>query len=189
MSPGGDVRAVRRIAEAFALRWEPIHNPSVAKALHPGETYFYTTRGMCDCGTDLGSALRRNATLHAPDPEQEAKKLRKKGWGAAKIARRNKDRQADFERKKAEAEARGDVPPHHAQIWCDFIQAVFDARAAGSIGILLHFYSGGIDSERIPVGGRRTLQVSALTSQYLLELTEDVLHEFQGSRRPAASSR
>jgi hypothetical protein len=189
MSAGGDERAVRKIAEAFALRWEQIHNPSVTKALLPGETYFYTTRGMCDCGTDLGSALRRNATLHAPDHEREAKKLRKKGWGAAKIERRIKDRQADFERKKAEAEARGDVPPHHAQIWCDFIHAVFDAGAARSIGILLHFYSGGIDSERIKVGGRRTMPSNSLTAQYLLELDEDVLHEFQGSRRPAARSR
>ena len=189
MSAGGDANAVRKIAKAFALRWEQVHNPSVAKALLPGETYFYTTHGMCDCGTDLGSALRRNATLHPPDPERETKKLQKKGWGAAKIARHRQERQADFNRKQAEAEARKEQPPHHAQVWCDFIHAVLDAGAARSIGILLHFYRGGIDSERIKIGGRRTLPANVLTAQDLLQLEEDVLHEFEGNRPPAARSR
>src|SRR5262245_18406260 len=157
MSAGGDVSAVRRIAVAFALRWDQMHNPSVAKALVLGETYYYTTRGMCACGTDLGSA-RRLAMPRPRDHEREAKKLRKKGWGAAKIELRIKDRQADFERKKVEAEARGDVPPHQAQRRCDFTYAVLDAGSARSIGILLHFYSGGIDSERITLGGRRSLK-------------------------------
>jgi len=187
MSAGGEANAVRKIADTFALRWEQIHNPSVAKALLPGETYFYTTRGMCDCGTDLGSA-RRIATPRPPDHEREAKKLRKKGWGAAKIERRHKDRQADFERRQAEAEARKDQPPHHAQIWCDFIHAVLDAGAARSIGILLHFYRGGIDSERIPIAGRRSLKAGELTAQVLLQLEEDVLYEFNGTRRSAARS-
>jgi len=189
MSAGGDVCAVRQIARAFALRWEQIHNPSVAKALLPGETYYYTTRGMCDCGTDLGSARRIDATLRPPDHEREAKKLRKKGWGPAKIERRIKDRQADFERKKAEAEARGDVPPHHAQIWCDFIHAALDAGSARSIGILLHFYNGGIDSERISIAGRRSLKTNELTAQFLLELEEDTLYEFLGSPRTVVRSR
>jgi hypothetical protein len=188
MSAGGDAKAVHKIADAFALRWEGIHNPSVAKALLPGETYYYTTRGICDCGTDLGSA-RRIATPRPPDHEREAKKLRKKGWGAAKIERRIKDRQADFERKTAEAKARGDVPPHHAQIWCDFIHAVLDAGAAHSIGILLHFYRGAIDSERIPIAGRRSLKAGELSARFLLEIEEDVLYEFTAVCRPAPHSR
>jgi len=189
MSAGGDANAVRQIADSFALRWEPFHNPSVAKALLPGETYYYTTRGMCDCGTDLGSAHRRDAALRPPDHEREAKKLRKKGWGAAKIERRSKDRQADFERRQEEAEARRNQPPHHAQTWCDFIHAVLDAGAARSIGILLHFYSGGVDSERIPIGGRRIVPAAGLTARDLLELEEDVLYEFNGAKRPATKSR
>jgi hypothetical protein len=188
MSAGGDASAVRTIAKAFLLRWEQIHNPSVAKALLPGETYYYTTHGICDCGTDLGSA-HRNAALRPPDHEREAEKLRKKGWGAAKIERRFKDRQADFKRRQAEAEARRDRPPHHAQTWCDFVHAVLDAGAARSIGILLHFYSGGVDSERIPIGGRRIVPAARLTARDLLELEEDVLYEFNGTNRPATKSR
>jgi hypothetical protein len=188
MSAGGDANTVGKIAKGFLLRWEQIHNPSVAKALLPGETYFFTTRGMCDCGTDLGSAHRIDATLRRPDHDREAKKLRKKGWGAAKIERRTKDRQADFERRQAEADARKDQPPYHAQLWCDFIHAVLDAGAARSIGILLHFYSGRIDSERIPIAGRRSLNAVELTAGFLLELEEDVLYEFNGTRRSAARS-
>jgi hypothetical protein len=187
MSADGDANTVRKIAKGFLLRWEQIHNPSVAKALLAGETYFFTTRGMCDCGTDLGSAHRVHAALRPPDHEREAKKLRKKGWGAAKIERRIKDRQANFERRQAEAEARKDQPPHHAQIWCDFIRAVLDA--ARSIGILLHFCRGGIDSERIPIAGRRSLKASELSARFLVEIEENVLYEFTAGRRPAANSR
>ena len=65
MSADGDEVAVRRIAKGFVLRWDPLENPSVATVLAAGERYFFTTRGMCDCGTDLGSARRIGAGLVA----------------------------------------------------------------------------------------------------------------------------
>src|SRR5262249_55763506 len=110
MSAGGDEATVRRIAKGFLLRWEQIENSSVRRVLVPGEKYFFTTRGMCDCGTDLGSALRTVVGLRPPDHEREAKKLRKKGWGAAKIERHLKDRQSDYDRRAAKAEERNDQP-------------------------------------------------------------------------------
>src|SRR5262245_17492241 len=181
MSAVGDEAAVRRIAKGYLLRWEPIENPSVRRILESGEKYFFTTHGMCDCGTDLGSALRIDNSLRPPDHEREAKMLRKKGWGTAKIERRRNDRQADFERRVAEAEARKNRPPHNAQIWCDFVRAVIAARAARSIGLLLHFYHTRIDGERIPIAGRRVVLESELTPECLLEMEEDVLYEIVGA--------
>lgn len=137
---------------------------------------------MCDCSTDLGEALRIDSTLRPPDRARETKKLQKKGWGAAKIERCLTERQIEFERRRAEAEKRKERP-HDAQRWCDFIHAALEAGAARSIGILLHFYSGGLDSERIRIGGRRILPASELTARSLSELEEDVLYEFNSSRR------
>ena len=69
MAPNGDESAVRRLAKASLLKWEPLDNPGVVKQLHPGERYFLTTRGMCDCGTEIGVSLRSEARLSGPHPE------------------------------------------------------------------------------------------------------------------------
>src|SRR5579872_3891630 len=183
MSAGGDVDAVRKIAKGFALRWEEFRNPSVAKILNRGEKCFFTTRGICDCGTDLGSAHRPPFVGSPPDIQGEAQKLRKKRWGAAKIERHLKQRQADFERNVAEAkESKDRLLPHNAEIWCNFICAVLNSGAARAIGILLHFYAGRIETEQIPLGDRRTICVRDLTVEHLLELEEDVLYEFTQAR-------
>ena len=82
MAPNGDESAVRRLAKASLLKWESLDKPGVVKQLQPGERYFLTTRGMCDCGTEIGVSLRSDGRLPDRDPDlsREIKKLKKKGW-------------------------------------------------------------------------------------------------------------
>lgn len=89
MAPNGDESAVRRLAKASLLKWEPLDNPGVIKQLRHGERYFLTTRGMCDCGTEIGVSVRTAGTLPPRDADisREVKKLKKKGWTDAKVDR------------------------------------------------------------------------------------------------------
>src|SRR5688572_15732863 len=73
--------AAAALFAAHRLGFVVLQNPNVAAQLSDGERHILTTRGHCDCGTVLGS--HREAANH----ERELEKLRKKGWGEAKIER------------------------------------------------------------------------------------------------------
>ena len=102
MSPSKNADAVRTLAKTHQLRWEPIKNPFVQKLLKPGEGQYYTTWGMCDCGSELGSLAGGDSLT--PVQQQTAKertirKLHKKGWSQAKIDRRMAQEAAIAERR------------------------------------------------------------------------------------------
>jgi hypothetical protein len=75
----------KTVAESHHLQFEALCNPFVQKQLRQGEGYFRLGRGMCDCGTPLGSRDPR-ASAWRPSAKELAR-LHKKGWGEAKIAR------------------------------------------------------------------------------------------------------
>lgn len=49
------VDEVSRIFEAHQRVLKPLENASIRRQLQPGEVYFKTTPGHCDCETVLGS--------------------------------------------------------------------------------------------------------------------------------------
>lgn len=46
------------------------------------------------------------------------------------------------------------------------------------IGLLLHMYHGGIESERISIVRREIVKLAELTPELLMRIKEDVLYEF-----------
>jgi hypothetical protein len=173
-----DVECVRELARKRGFSWEPIENPSVARLLRPGETYYFTTRGMCDCGTSIGSRSRIHFGSIEPDYERERKKLRKMGWSQAKLDRWLADRKSAHAKRLAALDARGDPGESHARRWLDLLQAALTTRTASSIGLLLHFYKGGVETESIPVSKRAFVPLAELSLDRLLDVREDVIYEF-----------
>lgn len=178
MSADGDENATRRIAKGSLLRWDRIVNLAVSTALQTGESYYFTTRGMCDCGTAIGIANRNDIRLAEPDFVREAKKLRKKGWGEHKIERWLAERKTDYDRKRDEAIATNRDSPFGVQNWVDFIRQTIESGAASSIGLLLHWYSRGLEDERISIKRRDSFHISELTNERLLQVEEDVIYLF-----------
>ncbi len=178
MAPNGDESTVRRLAKASLLKWEPLDNPGVSKQLRRGERYFLTTRGMCDCGTEIGVSTRTDGTLPPRDPDlwREIKKLKKKGWTGTKIDRWIEQTKADAARKHQEAEARLSGPHPEVDRWIQFVSAVLTGNHADWIGILLHWYGGNVTTEAIAAGNRRWLSLDDFTEDYLLNAEEDILH-------------
>jgi hypothetical protein len=178
MAPNGDESAVRRLAKASLLKWEPLDNPGVVKQLHPGERYFLTTRGMCDCGTEIGVSLRSDGRLPDRDPDlsREIKRLKKKGWTENKIDRWIEQTKADAARKHAESEARLSGPHPEVDRWIQFVSEVLAGKHADWVGILVHWYGGNVTTEAIVVGNRRWLALHDFTEDYLLNAEENTLH-------------
>jgi hypothetical protein len=180
MAPKGDETSVRHLAKASLLKWDPVDHPGVQKMLCPGERYYMTTRGSCDCGTEIGLARRIDGTLPSRqlDFSRDIRNLKKKGWSAAKIDRWIAQSKADSARKHQEAANR--LSGQHLELgrWIQFIASVLHGGHAQWIGLLLHWYSG-LSTEAMAAGNRLWLSLSELTEDYLLHAEEDVLHTFR----------
>ena len=178
MGPNSDESAVRRLAKASLLKWEPLDKPGVMTQLRSGERYFLTTRGMCDCGTEIGVSVRTARTLPPRDPDlsREIKKIKKKGWTDAKIDRWIEQTKSDVARKHLDSETRLCGPHPEVDRWIQFVSSVLAGNYADWIGILVHWYGGNVATEAIAAGNRRWLTLDDFTEDYLLNAEEDTLH-------------
>ena len=176
LAAGGDAAQVRRIAEDFHLRWEPIENPSIKKLLRPGETYHYTTWDICDCGTTLGSG--RTDLARPRNHDRKVAQLRKQGWSAAKIDRWLADREVVATRKGLAKAERAALPGPDAQRWADLFTTVLTSKAATSIGLLLHWYKRGVENERFDNLKAQSVTKDELSPEFLGRIDEDVLYRF-----------
>src|SRR5262245_28096882 len=181
MSPSTNADAVRVLANKHQLRWEPIKNRFVQKLLKPGEGQYYTTWGMCDCGSELGSLSVGDSLT--PDQQQTAKertirKLHKKGWSRAKIDRRMAQEAEIDQRRKVESDRKKNCPGDEVQRWTAFLNEAALSKKAAFIGLLKHFYNGGIDTEAINVAEQQSIPIYDLSAKLLLSIEDDILYRF-----------
>lgn len=169
LSADGDAHHVRRLAKAVGLKWTPFSEDDAPAWLEPGERRFLTS-SSCACGTKIGSQRTQAA---GGDVLAERKRLQKRGFSEAKILRLEADRarSADHKAQLASIEARSDpaVLSLHG-----LLSSVIEARAASSIGFLLHTFRGRIDSESIPVKGRVMCPIDDFGVELLLTAARDV---------------
>jgi hypothetical protein len=187
LAPGGDADAVREIAGRHLLLWEPIANPSVTRQLGKGYTYYFTTRGMCDCSTEMGEHWRIDQRAQNRNFEKKVGKLQRSGWSAPKIERWLADQKSVAERKRKQQEQHKLVEGPEIRRWIDFFTEVLTKRRAASVGILLHFYNRAIDGENIQFAEHKLMPLAALTLSDLYNLPDDVFLEVSISGRQPPS--
>lgn len=173
LSPNADVAAVEQIAQGYGRRWEELAENGLKPALRSGERYYFTSRG-CDCGTGVGR-LAPDPDYQEPDYRRQVARFRKKGWSDAKIRRW-------LDEKLAQRTTETDVvsrPPGDVIKWRAFVDEVLNSGSADYIGLLLHWYDGLIESERIDLGKRHWNRHSQLSKEYLLRAEADALHIFR----------
>lgn len=163
--------ALDALARGYGRQFQRLHSPSVERQLGSGEAYFLTTLSHCDCDAPLGQARSRRF-----DADAEARKLARKGWSPAKVARA-----LDQKREHRDADAEAEAQRTEAAIatWVGFIEAVLRSGHVGELGLLHHQYSGPLD-EDISVRERRPVKVTAALPEVLRDLDEDVLYLFHG---------
>lgn len=138
-------------------------NHAIVGSLRTGDAAFVLTDGACACG------------LYGPPrvPEDKEEKLRRKyarpkykkrGWSEDKINRAIADglRKPPGELSGLRADLRWQL--------CDL------AAEAGRVSLVVHFYSGGTETEEIPLKGKKVVRCEELQDDnYSVE--EDVLVE------------
>lgn len=143
-----------RIGDIFGRGFQihPTANASVTAALPAGYSARLVTSGMCSC--DLYARPRAAA---APDPATHLRrKYEKRGWSEAKISRALEQAVNNASKtNRATSGFRSDVLTGFEAL----------CRAAGSVALLVHWYSGEVESERLPLGQPRRCTCDELAEQ------------------------
>lgn len=173
LPPGADVENVKQVLARYHRGFETVENRHVSKLLKPREIYISPSPKHCDCGTALGSTRRLTAGEEAPGLTREVNKRKRKGWSEAKIARWQEqlenNRRANAEREENTRETGADLDG-----WVNIIRDFHADVGLGYVGILLHWYRGGL-SERIDVT-RKKLRFDDHIKASLGSIEEDVLY-------------
>lgn len=172
-----DVDAVAARFHAHGRGFAEVSNPHVAAQIAPGDRYLTTTAAHCDCGTSLGALARSEATGPAT-LDRQIEKLRRRGWGAARIGRWQAQTEQDPARRRREEQTAARGEAHDVAQWTDLLRELLDSGLTPRIGLLLHWYRGNLRSERISLNGIQRLAISALTPRQLMRIEEDTLYEF-----------
>jgi hypothetical protein len=145
---GSDEASIAPVVTRHGRRATPFSNPSVESILQPGEAQFLTTAGHCDCATVLVG--RRTAQ----DTDQRAKhveKLTQKGWSPTKIERWLRDHETADVRAHARRDAQS---TDSIALWTSLVRDLFAIRSVRRAGLLLHNYSGDVETETFEITRR-----------------------------------
>lgn len=171
-----DLDKIRTTLDQFEMAFIPIHNDSVSSQLRAGDIYLRATKSYCDCGTMLGSLNRQNEYQTLLN-SKKIKTLRKKKWTDEEIDSwitqklQNKKKKSGghltiFETKEG------------SKKWNLFIQAILNSSSIKYIGILKHWYEGGLENEKITLKEIQKTNFNEVTTEFLLNMEEDILYEF-----------
>jgi hypothetical protein len=187
----GDTRdedAIRRLAESLHLKWVPLDSPWVAHhLLLPSERYYFTTRNSCDCGTSLGRRRWAESLVpvHEARIERELLKHRKRGWTETRIQRWLEQLRVHEDRHREQFTGPRPESGTGSEIdrWIEFVTGVVKGQFADWVGVLLHTYHGGLETEELEVKPSRWMSLPELTPETLLDIEEDVLYRFSRDGR------
>jgi hypothetical protein len=166
------IAAVAKKHRGYHCELTPLVNKSIQPYLKPNEGYFLTS-GDCDCGTSLGIKLRK--TSASEQMRAEAERKRAKGWSQAKITRWLADKERDQQRG---VESVANQQEHDSSEWFQLMSELLDTKQVSHICLLLHWYSGTLVDEPIPIKSRTRINLRERGLAFLLEIEEDVIYEF-----------
>jgi len=178
------MRGLSPLIRKYHLDFSSVPNEHVLAQLKPGETYHRLTRAACDCGTALGSLAFGTEGRGRTDGnlERKMKKLRDKGWSQAKIERwLSQHEKADDRRRKAADEATlrlREGGMFTARRWIEVLAELVSSGYASSVGLLIHWYSGTVEGERIVITKRQPVSLAKVNAEFMMNMEHDVLYEF-----------
>jgi hypothetical protein len=117
----------------------------------------------CDCGTYLGSDFRGDVMKkHIAAIENKGKKKR---WSSNKIQRAIKDIRESQDHKQT-----ADIS--------DWVRTIAEkVKTYGTLGLLLHWANGAL-AKSIPIKGKESISVQAVTADFLRAMKSEVLYVF-----------
>ena len=175
---------IREIGRRHAVGLKPSLNDAVQEQLLKDERQFLTTTGHCDCGTVLGSRRqeRRRAKHRDSGIQRKAAKLRKDGWSESKVQRWLDQHSVIESRDDRVVAVHADRRRPEAAGWQEFVTETLLLGKARRVGLLLHWYRGFTDAERITLARRETIPLERITPDLFLDFEDDVLYSFTGEQ-------
>jgi len=172
-----DLKSIAPVFAAHKVGFELISNSHLTSQLDPKAWYILTSGKQCDCGTALGSLSRGGADKPVTF-ERNLKKFRQQGWSETKIERWLEQKEQHRERLEREDEALARSGDAELDRWVELLNSLLQTKRAAKFSLLLHWYQGRIESERIRIQRREKVRLSEVTSERLMRVEEDVLYEF-----------
>jgi hypothetical protein len=159
--------------EAHRLAYRAFHDDRFQPELSPGEIAFYTTRGHCDCGTELGSGT----SMPSDHVASEEAKRRKKGWSEAKIARWRDEQELQREKR---SRRRNDDGQGEAELirWLGFLQTILVQGISNRIVVFIQTHSLKPPNTPFSVLSRVRVRRAEMTPDFLRHMTAHTLYEF-----------
>ncbi len=173
---GTNVEALRDVIDKHHMAFTPISNPHISPQLHPGELYFITSKGHCDCGTVLGYK-HDTEDLEELLQSKKARKLRKRGWNAEQIDQWARNKLANKPRTHGRTFSPIEIS-HETTKWIDFLHELLQSANLSHVGLLKHWYSGRLDTEQFQIKRTEQIHLKDVNTTVLTHLEEDVLYEF-----------
>ncbi|MFX1521195.1 MAG: hypothetical protein ACFFCD_14880 [Promethearchaeota archaeon] len=175
---GTKIDALMPVFDNYEMAFSPVNNEHVKSQLRHGELYFRPTQGYCDCDTVLGS-LDISQKHEALVDSKKVKKLRKKGWSEEEInnwvtEKMQKERAKKQKKDKYWPEFRN----QQATRWINFLRELLDTELISHLGLLIHWYKSGLDSEQIEIKKTQRINIESNSEEILMNLKKDVLYEF-----------
>jgi hypothetical protein len=168
---------LNKVGNDYAITFNKCDNDFVKAQLKRNEEYSVKRTKYCDCGTQLGLATRTDTPDATRIEKREVDKLKKKGWSEAKINRWLADREKTIEKDKIRYDRIVNGVHLDIENWIEYLKKIFTSTKVQHFGLLLHWYKGGLENERIKLKDRIKVKVSELTPDILLNMEEDVVYE------------
>lgn len=156
--------ALAEIAGKHRLNFGPCENPGVQAQLRPSERYVCATGSACDCGSPL---------FFGRSTARDVEKLRKKKWSEAKIKQWLKATEA----RPIDPNAPSGVLLSLDE-WAAFLDEALRLPGVPYLGIIGHWYKGGVSTDNFTLTRRARHTVSELREGDLGLLERDVIYEF-----------
>lgn len=147
-----------------------LSNGPVKAQIPEDDQYLLATKSYCDCGTALGG----NYEPRPPkDLHRERRRHESEGWSATKL-------KSWEEQKRAAEQSR--IQPRLEELkqdlrrWNEFLHEIVRPGRLPRLGLILHYYSGRLDSEDFALG-KATVNIDEVDETFLREFREDVLYD------------
>jgi hypothetical protein len=113
---------------------------------------------------------------------RKIRKLQSKGWSKSKIDRWLVQHDETVSRKDQRAKEREVMSREQGtpdvEWWLSILKEVIDSGKTTSVGLLIHWYSGRLESERIQIHERSETSIDDTSPELLLNMKHDTLYEF-----------
>jgi hypothetical protein len=157
------------VCRKHKIYMKPLENQSLKSRLGDVRVGLVSARNdHCDCDSSIGRDYKHKPHDQSDDSEKkEREKLKKKGWSAAKINRALTDRQNAHHTSNDTDELSS---------WLAFMNTT--VQTAGSIGLLLHIYSGDLEAETIELASKAQIKIGSCELETLTAIQCDTLYSF-----------